>query len=62
VVRAPEGGSRRANSKTLYERMRHEPDQWVIVECEYSETASEAAWLEAFRDDGYAILNDRMQR
>lgn len=43
---------------TLYERMRHEPDQWGIVDCEYSETAREAAWLEAFRDDGDAIPND----
>lgn len=56
--RAPEGSGDGASSKTLYERMMHEPNQWVIVECEYSETATEAAWLEAFRNDGYTILND----
>lgn len=44
--------------KTLSEALRHEPDGWDILECEYSETASEAEWLERFRADGYELLND----
>lgn len=47
-----------SSSKTLSEALRHEPHAWEILECEYSETASEAEWIEKFRADGYFILND----
>lgn len=46
------------SSKTLYERLRHAPDAFEILECEYSETASEAEWVEKFKREGYTILND----
>lgn len=44
--------------KTLYEYMRMDPDGFQIVELEYSETATEAEWLDAYTQDGWTILND----
>jgi len=44
--------------KRLYEAMRHDPTGFEILECECSETASEAQWLAVFKGDGYLILND----
>lgn len=43
--------------KLLYEEMRHAPHEWEIVECELSETASEAEWMQKFTDDGFTLLN-----
>lgn len=45
--------------KSLAEALRFERDAFEIIECEHSETASEAAWMQRFHDDGYELLNDR---
>jgi hypothetical protein len=44
--------------KSLAEALRHEPDGFDLIECESSETASEARWMKVFVDDGYTLLND----
>lgn len=43
--------------KRLSEALRHEPLDFDIIECEHSDTASEADWMQRFADDGYELLN-----
>lgn len=43
--------------KRLAEALRHEPDEFEIVLCEQSETASEHEWMQHFQEEGYELLN-----
>lgn len=45
--------------KRLSEALRHDRDGFEVIECERSETASEAEWMQRFIDDGYELLNER---
>lgn len=48
----------RGEEKALFEELRHAPNEWDIIECEFSPTASEAEWCQRFLDDGYTLLNE----
>jgi hypothetical protein len=48
----------RGEDKLLFEELRHAPNEWDILECEFSETASEDEWCQRFLDDGYTLLNE----
>jgi len=48
----------RGEEKLLFEELRHAPQEWDILECEHSETASEAEWIAKFEADGYSMLNE----
>ena len=43
--------------KLLFEELRHAPNEWDIIECETSSTASEQHWITVFRAEGYSLLN-----
>ena len=43
--------------KPLFEELRHAPQEWDIIECETSDTASEQHWIAQFKNDDYTLLN-----
>jgi hypothetical protein len=44
--------------KLLYEAMRIEPTHFDVIECECSDSASEAEWMTRFEVEGYRLLNE----
>lgn len=43
--------------RMLYAELRHAPQLWEILECEVGPYASEARWVQLFKDEGYNVLN-----
>lgn len=43
--------------KDLAEALRHDPTGFEFEHCETSETASEREWFDAFKADGFTMLN-----
>lgn len=47
-----------SSRKLLSEALRHDPLGFEIIELEASETCTEAAWLDAYVQDGWTMLNE----